>query len=54
VVLIDAGRERAGHSLTQHFGQGEEARILASAEDMWRLWHRFFDGLAKETGITGL
>lgn len=46
--------EEAGHSLTQNFGQDEEARILASAEDMWRLWHRFFDGLAKEIGITGL
>lgn len=43
--------DEANQSLTQDFGPVEEATILGGAEDMWRLWHGFFDRLATEIGV---
>jgi pyrroloquinoline quinone (PQQ) biosynthesis protein C len=40
--------EEANHSLLRNFSADEEAIILSSAEEMWRLWHRFFDRLTTE------
>jgi pyrroloquinoline quinone (PQQ) biosynthesis protein C len=46
--------EEANHSLLQDFGPEDEAAILKSAEEMWTLWHRFFDRLGEEIGSDAL
>jgi hypothetical protein len=42
----------ANHSLLGPLGAEDEAAVLRSAEEMWRLWGRFFDRLAREIGLT--
>jgi uncharacterized protein YbdZ (MbtH family) len=43
--------EEANHSLLQDFSTDEEDVILKSAEEMWTLWHRFFDRLGEGATI---
>ena len=41
----------AGKTILDGFSVEEEDRIIEAANEMWRLWNRFFQRLAAETGI---
>jgi hypothetical protein len=41
----------AGRTMLEGFTAQEEDRIVEAADEMWRLWTRFFQRLAVETGI---
>ncbi|MGW7518511.1 TenA family transcriptional regulator [Streptomyces sp. NPDC054796] len=43
--------EEANHAMLEGFGPEEQEAVLASAEEMWTLWTRFFDRLSQETGV---
>ncbi|MFI0939423.1 TenA family transcriptional regulator [Streptomyces sp. NPDC021020] len=43
--------EEANHTLLADFTADQEAEVVEAAEEMWRLWTRFFDRLAVESGI---
>lgn len=45
--------EEAEHALLTGFAPDVEAEVLAGADEMWRLWTRFFDRLVAETGMAG-
>lgn len=43
--------EEANHALLADFSAGQEDAVIRAAEDMWRLWTRFFDRLTVEAEI---
>lgn len=44
--------EEATRSILRNLSPDEEAIILTGAEEMWRLWHHFFDRLTREISTT--
>jgi pyrroloquinoline quinone (PQQ) biosynthesis protein C len=44
--------EQANHTMLQNFGATEQAAVIRSAEEMWRLWIGFFDRLMVEFSAT--
>lgn len=43
--------EEANHTMLDGFSADEQASVVAAAEEMWRLWTGFFDGLSREAGL---
>jgi pyrroloquinoline quinone (PQQ) biosynthesis protein C len=43
--------EEANHALLADFTPEQERALFAAADEMWRLWTKFFDRLAVATGV---
>jgi pyrroloquinoline quinone (PQQ) biosynthesis protein C len=43
--------EEANHALLSDFNADEEDKVLAAANEMWRLWTAFFDRLVAEADV---
>jgi pyrroloquinoline quinone (PQQ) biosynthesis protein C len=43
--------EEANHALLADFSPEQERAVFAAADEMWRLWTRFFDRLAVAAGV---